>query len=751
MHIYAPAFLCGMLLLLPLESLPSHDWLLLLVPLALVSLWKRFGIAFAVIAGFCYAWLDAASYLDRMLPAALERTDLLVEGCVIGLPARSGDAARFVFGVEAMQDGAGRAIPFAGRIRLSWYAHEQALHPGDCGRLSVRLFQPRGFRNPGAMDYERWLFQQDLLARGYVRESTANRLEASGDLSADAFRDRLRAQVLALDSPAATPVYLALLIGDRSLLDDASWQLFRQTGTSHLVAISGLHIGLVAMLAWWLCERLWRYAGSMPLRVPSPVAAACCAMIAAFLYAAMAGFAIPTQRALMMTLVVVAAVLARRNSGGLQALGVALIAVLVLDPGSIHSAGFWLSFAAVTSILLMIRRYPALRSWRLLIAIQLGLSLLLVPVLATWHFPVSPLAPFVNLVAVPWFSFVIVPGVLLSAIFLQTGLPGHEWLPEAVMFLIDLTLAALERAASPGWLVALPELPLATLIGSMAGGALLLLGKGWRMRLAGMPLLALLLWPVPQDELRVTILDVGQGISVVAESGGRVLVYDLGPIYPGGFNTAEAVVMPFLAARGISDVDMLVISHDDSDHSGGYERFLEEIPTGVRLSGQPGEFAEDFRHCHEQPAWKWQHARFAFLPVRLDDASDNDLSCVLLIEHPSASILITGDITRRAEQALLEQYPHIGNIDLVTMPHHGSRSSSSQEFVKRLQAGDVVATAGWKNHFGHPKPDVVERWVSTGATVHETAAQGALTFAVNSGEANRLDGYRFTDRHFWHR
>ena len=751
---YALAFLAGILLLVLFPRLPPLAWCwILLFPLVL-SLYRGWYTAGLLIAGFAYAWIDAGSYIDRLLPSELERRELLVDGCVTGLPVNTDETVRFRFDVTSAQQATGEPVELRGLVRLSWYDAGRELAPGECGTLLVRLFQPRGMSNPGGMDYERWLFQQNLVARGYVRKSASNRLAASGTSGADHIRYRLRAKLQAIEgsgNAGARAVYLALVTGDRSLLDKQQWRVFRNTGTSHLMAISGLHIGLVAMLVWWVSERLWRYAGSCPLHLPSPLFGACCALVAALAYAALAGFAIPTQRALLMTFVVVTGILMRRNGDGLHVLGTALLAILMLEPRAVHAAGFWLSFTAVLIIILLSRRYPEWRSWQLVLAIQFALSLVLLPTLAAWGFPASPLAPFINLAAVPWFSFIVIPAVLVSALGMMTGFPGNELLVQQTLQLLDLSLEGLAAVADIMPLI-MPASPANTVLLFAFGGALLLtLGRGWLMRAAGLPMVALLWWPVSGESLRMTVLDVGQGLAVVIESRERALVYDLGPLYPGGFNTADAVVRPFLATRGIDALDMLVISHDDSDHSGGYRSFLEELPVAVRLSGQPAAFPDSFSSCHDYPAWKWLETGFSFLEAGYEGAGDNNYSCVLLIEHPDVNILLTGDITREAELALIRRYPGLRHIDLLTMPHHGSRSSSSKEFVQFIKARHVIATAAWKSHFGHPAPQVVERWQQAGTSVIETARSGAVTLVLVAGEGYHLAGHRDTERRFWQR
>jgi competence protein ComEC len=749
------AFFCGILLLHQFSALPSWPWLLLALAAGIIlgKYLHRTALWFAL--GCCWAAHDGAGYLARLLPQALEREELLVEGRVASLP--SGDAAvtRFLLDVDRASRPGDGPLEFGGLVKLNWRGPLQLPRGGERWRLRVRLRQPRGFRNPGGFDYERWLFQEDIVATGYVRDAPHNRRLAAAGWSPLALRQWLRERIAS--GAAASPargVLNALLIGDRGGLGESEWQLFRATGTSHLVAISGLHIGLVALLAWMLFSSLWRRAGRLPLRLPAPVAGAWGALLAAAGYAMLAGFSVPTQRALVMTAVLCLAVILRRNSRPLDGVALALLLVLLIDPRAPLAAGFWLSFTAVGVILLLLERYPQRRGWRLWIAIQLGLFVALLPLLALWGLPAAALAPLVNLLAVPWFSFVIVPGVLLTALLLALAAPGAAALLQLLLQGIELTLGALQAVAAQGGLLDLAPLPWWQALPAAAGALLLLLARGWRWRAAGVPLLSLLAWPpgAAVEHLAVSVLDVGQGESLVVETRGHTLVYDLGPQFPGGFNSAAAVVLPWLRSRGRQRVDMLVLSHDDNDHTGGAAQFAEQVQAGAILTGQEmPQFGFSSSRCHDAAPWRWDGVSFRFLSTTLEPRNDNEASCVLLLEHAGGRVLISGDITARVETALLGAYSELLRADLATMPHHGSRTSSSPAFVRRVKARQVVVSAGWKSRYGHPREEILQRWRASGAAIDTTAESGAIRIAWDGDGRRTLSRYRQRARRFWHR
>ncbi|MFP4062772.1 MAG: DNA internalization-related competence protein ComEC/Rec2, partial [Halochromatium sp.] len=549
--------------------------------LALSGRWRRWlGWPLTAVAlGLCWSHLWVCSLLCAPFPEALVQQDVTVVGRIAALPDVTRERARFVFAVERLSH-AGEAIDFSGRVRLSWYRDAPALMAGERWRFTVRLKLPHGFANPGGFDYERWLFRQRIKATGYVRaEPPPQRLEAgAGRYWLHRWRQHLRERLRqALPAGVGAALVPALVIGDRSALAPADWQVFSRTGTAHLIAISGLHVGLVAGALLVLIRRAWVLFPGLALRLAAPRAGALAALAAAFGYAALAGFAISTQRALVMLAVVLIAVLMGRTLRAASALLLALAAVLLVDPAAVLDYGFWLSFGAVAVLLYALRGRLGPPGWIARWgAAQWAVGLGLLPLLIAFFGQASLIAPLVNLLAVPLFGLLL-PVILLAT--LAFLLSDWDWPLLAVDGLLTQGHALLAWAA---------ELPWATLIlGGRPGWVWLLAGLGTLLLLAprGVPgrwLGILLLLPLglvrpsapAPGELQVTLLDVGQGLAGVLRTHRHTLVYDTGPGFPSGFNTGEAVVAPYLRHRGIDSIDLLIISHADLDHAGGLQGLL---------------------------------------------------------------------------------------------------------------------------------------------------------------------------------
>lgn len=758
----ALAFLAGVLAFQHLPVLPAW-WVGAAVCVPMIPPLRRAPRAAFALLGFAWAWAHAAFVLDQRIPEDMAGRTLLVTGTVEELPEWLASGQRFLLRVEHAGAGepGGQPAPWRGRARLSWRAPPAPVAPGQRCLLRVRLFPPNGFRNPGGFDYERWLYANRVTATGYVLDGATNRcLEATGTTAfADRVREQIRMRVAAAPgSREATALFNALVIGDRSGFDSRQWEVFRATGTGHLVAISGLHLGFVAGLAMAVFARLWRRSAGLCRHLPAPHAGALGALAIAATYALLAGLSLPTQRALAMLAAGLAAFLLRRNTTPRLLLAVALLAVLVLDPSAVLSGGFWLSFAAVAVIFVAVTGtagHPRAVTW---LVVQWSIALGLMPVLAAWGLPVAGSAPLVNLVAVPWFTLVIVPLALTSvATVLVAGGPATALL-DFTLWLLSHTYAVLDAVASAaGWVWNPGDAGPWALLLAGAGVLVLLLPLPLRLRSLGMAMLLPLLLPanaVPEPgSLQVAVLDVGQGLATVVRTPDHTLVYDLGPRYSPSFNAAEAVVRPFLESRGIRQVDRLILSHDDADHVGAWQRFLDAVPVGEVLAGQPETLGGRARGCRRGERWRWDGVLFEMLHpgAMAGSVRDNEASCVLRVVHPAASFLFTGDITRRVERQLAAADPASLRADFVVLPHHGSRSSSSAALVSATRAHTVLVSAGYLNRYGFPAEEVVSRWREAGARVLGTAASGALLIEVPAAGQPHVTRYRQVARRYWHR
>lgn len=757
--------------------------------------------------------LGYAHYLKSVqLPPDLEGHTFIVTGTIDGLPRNQPVKQRFTFRVEAAVDDKGQGLPveqFPHQLLLSWFSGPM-VSPGERWRLKVKLKRPRGFVNPAGFDYQAWLLRQGLGATGYVRHGEINqRLGNSNGVNIDRLRLRLLRWLSepddnnpggkAADRVANLPVnpptqnlnglLIALLIGERSQISTTQWQLLQQTGTNHLIAISGLHIGLVAGIGYWLGKRMGACINLLYPRVTSVVLGSLCSLLLAWFYAALAGFSLPTQRALLMVALVQVALWARRSPVSPHNLALALFLVLLFDPLAGLNLGFWFSFAAVAwllygfagrvkkpvntgralsdrSLTAMVldrskRKFQWLQEFsNAQIVVTVGLllpSLLLVN-------SVSLIAPFANLVAIPLVSVVVVPLLLLAAgLFMILGeasglvelaLQSTQW---AISGLWQW-LQWLQSTAGGGMWYPDTKLSISVVILGFTGAGVLLMPRGIPGRwLGGLAILVALFPQHPKPSpLTLTALDVGQGLALVVESQGKTLVYDTGPIYSAHFNAGAGIIAPYLKKQGIRQIDALVLSHNDSDHAGGLTGLLTEVPVRRLLVGEPEKSPPQLKaeDCHQAAPWRWQEIEFNVLKMpsaqgHAEPRKSNNRSCVLYIRYGSVQILLPGDIEAESEKALLQAHPALGHIDLLVAPHHGSITSSTRAFVEQIAPQYVVYSAGFNGRYRHPHSEVVARYQARGTRSFNTSREGAIQFRWHSPGDVQITRWRQQAKRYW--
>lgn len=725
------ALLAGALALQPLAQLPP-TWLCLCAIAGAAALWRwpplRW-VALLLLGAGGFGW-RAEQALQQRLPRPLEGVDLDVQAQLVDLPARRGDATLLDLRVDAAQQD-GHAVAFRGRVRAAWYGTPPPLRPCSSWQLRLRLKRPRGGSNPGGADVERLALQRGLLATGYVREETTARELGVASFCIDAWRERIAAAIdRRLAGQTTAPLLRALAVGDQRGLDETHWQVLRATGIGHLIAISGFHVGMLALAGGALARWLWRRRPGLALRSPAVLLETPFALAAATFYAALAGFELATVRTLLMLVVLALARLLRRALGVPQALSLALAAMLAVDPLAILSAGFWLSFAGV-ALLVYAADTAALRVWwRELVPAQIAMSIGLLPLTIAFFGQASLVGPLANLVAVPWISFVVVPLALAGAL-LVVPLP---WLGEA---LLQLAAWALQPQWSllrwqAQWPLAqwhFAEASLAGLLLAALGAVWLLAPRGVPLRGLGLLLLLPQLWPATQrpapGEFALCVIDVGQGLSVLVRTAGHALLYDARARYPSGFDLGEAVVVPAAHALDVQALDALVVSHADLDHAGGVEAVRRSLQPHALWRGDPRIAGGQGRACTAGQSWQWDGVMFRLLhPPAGFHGDDNDGSCVLLVQSGSARLLLTGDISARVEAAVAAA---AGPAPLVlVVPHHGSKTSSSATLLDSLQVQLALVSAGYRSRFGHPHADVVARYRDRGIPLVNTADAGCI-------------------------
>ena len=759
----AVALLAGATAVQMLSTLPPRwiDALLALAAIALILIFRRARwIGFFLLAAAWTVW-RADIALSQRLPYAVEGADVKVSGQVHGLPRVQDDATRFEFDVgSATHDGT--AIPIPGRLRLAWYDTKTSAAPdiAPCSnwQLHVRLKRPRGGVNPGGFDFERYALEAGIVATGYVRESGGNRESGSAMFCVDRLRERIGNAIDAtLGDTHSAHLLRALAFGDQHAMGEREWAVARATGIPHLIAISGLHIALFASFGIALVRLFWKLAPRITLRWPAPLIEAVASLVFAVAYALIAGFGLPTRRALVMIAALLIANLARRARAPVHGLALAVVALLAWNPACVLSAGFWLSFVGVAWLMFCLGGTVDRTRWlRELVTAQGVASLGLLP-LGIWFFGQSSLVgPIANLVAVPWICFFVLPlTVVASLLILVLPALGTPLLQLAGLAMQGLWWVLEKMAAWPGALWFFPEPSVWALALATLGALWILMPRGVPARALGAFLFLPLLWPahttLAENEFEAYMLDVGQGESFVVRTRDHALVYDAGAKFASGFDVGEATVVPALHALGIENVERMIVSHGDNDHSGGAAAVAAAWPHIAVESGEPDRLPIPASQCLAGESWNWNGVEFRIVHPREPlSPVDNDRCCVLEVRSGGNALILPGDITRAVEPEVAAALAPIAQHVVVQIPHHGSKTSSSADFIAALHPALGLITAGYMNRFHHPNPDVVARYRADDVDLINTASSGFAALRFAPGESPHIVERGRFDRHpYW--
>ena len=736
------------------------------------------GTAAAVaLAGFFYAGWRAELRLADELPSSWEGRDIELIGVVDELPQPTDRGPRFAFDVERVLT-SGAIVPT--RISLVWYATRpggtdtqpnaaQQLHAGERWQLVVRLKRPHGTINPHGFDFEGWLLENDLRATGYVHQDNSNRrLDAFAGRPSDyveRLRESIRDRILTKlgDRPYAG-VIAALAIGDERAIPNEQWRMFNRTGIGHLISISGLHVTFFATLIGATLFWGWRRSHTLTLILPARKAAALAGVIAAFIYVLLAGFQVPAQRTLYMLAIASVGLWLGRPGTATVVWFWALAVVLAFDPWAMQAPGFWLSFSAVGVLLYTgVGRLGAGSPLRAAARAQWAVTLGLVPLMLMLFQQISLVSPLANAVAIPVVTFIVVPLTLASIV-----VPWDVLLFAAhgVFACLAVLLDALSALPSAVWQQHAP--PAWAVVAGLVGVVMLLAPRGIPGRVLGaawlIPLLVVTPVLPPPGAFRVIVLDVGQGLAVLVQTHAHALLYDTGPRFTDSADAGNRIIAPLLRASGVTHLDAMIVSHQDSDHSGGALSLLDAVPVQWLASSLPDEnrivrtrvaHHEAAEHCQEGKHWTWDGVEFALLhPIDASYANPklkaNDLSCVLRVSSEAGSALLTGDIEARTEAELVRRDAESLRSQLLVVPHHGSRTSSTPGFIAAVSPQVAVFTAGYRNRFMHPRPDVVERYTQAGIATYRTDYEGALSFDFEPGAILKPAAQRERDRRYWY-
>lgn len=740
------AYLAGLLSVALLPDL-SSAWMLLLAGVSASALKRLRRQAFMFTSGVLLAAGWGAWQLEHRLPDVYARSDVSLTGTLLSIPAVSGRRQSFLLEVDSV-DTRKAALARLRRVKLSYYDVAPVLQAGDRIEAVVRLFPPRGLSNPEAFDLEKRNLQESVDARGYIRTLEGRIAAGSGLLS---FRQYLSDQLDRRFSVVASATLHALVLGDRSRLTDEQWQLISETGTAHLMVVSGLHIAVIAGVGILLS----RVVGGLLLGigVSSVQVRRCGLLLAALLsigYALLSGMAIPVQRSLVMVLIFLGGEWALKPVSGWLRWRCALIAVTLMQPLAVTEPGTWLSFGAVALLLWTLtqrgQKQGILLAWS---RMQGALFVGMLPITAVLFYQVGFLAPFANLLAVPLVSFFVMSLPLLLPLVLvtETGL-----LAGFMSLLIEQFWQGLAVGRDLlGLYLPLPAPDTGAVILALISVLWWLQPLPFRWRWPALLLLFPLLASKPSSpepgEFDVTLFDVGQGLALLVETREGRLLYDTGPGYPGGGSAFPYAIAPELRAKGINDLELLVLSHGDSDHIGGFGALIDRIKVHEILAGEPVPGISTETLCQEKARiWHWSGVEIAAFQVAGNAASSNDLSCVVRVSNGNCSLLLPGDLEKSGERGLVRR-ADLAPVTWLVAGHHGSATSTSQSFLSLVAPAGVIFSRGSFNRFGHPAEEVVERVRRSGAAILDTARDGAVL--LHGGKDCETTVWRNTKRRYW--
>mgnify|MGYP003673221477 CR=1 FL=1 len=710
-------------------------------------------LGFFLGAGFFWAAAFAQWRLADTLPQEWESRDIELIGVVSSLPKIQKRSVRFRFDVEKVLT-TGAVVP--GHISLSWYQKQGADHDfalsqikaGERWQITVRLKRPHSNANSYGFDFEAWALERNIRANGYVRQADNNvRLDAMVNHPVY-WIERIRQDIRnrfkrILSNQTYAGILITLATGDQRSIPREQWQILTRRGTNHLMAISGLHITMVASLIFSLVYGLWRWIPYLVLNMPARKAAVMVGLSVALAYALLSGFAIPAQRAFCMLAVVAIALWHGRIVSTISVLAWALLLVVILDPWAVCSPGFWLSFGAIAIILLVtvgrVGSMHWLYSW---IRIQWAITLGLIPLLLGLFQQVSLVSPVANALAIPLMSLIVVPLTLLATLpaFDFLLLPAHTILSggmEVLQGLSDAPQVVWQQHAPPVWAVGVGIIGILWMLlpGGLGLGFLTGFPARWLGIIALLPMF-LVLPPKPAaGELWLTILDVGQGLAVVARTAHHTLLFDSGPGF-GETDSGSRIIEPFLRGKGIKDLDVMIVSHADSDHSGGALSVLDAIPVSRVISSLNADHPiqqawGNKRQCQAGESWYWDGVYFELLHPFEESYKDperdtNASSCVLKITTDHGSVLLPADIGKQSEQALIARLGDALSSTVLIAPHHGSKTSSSKAFIHQVSPALTIFTVGYRNRFGHPAKEVLTRYRMSGSKLLYSDTDGAV-------------------------
>ena len=758
---HALAIVLGSLVALYGNELPDPYWSAFM-PLAVLLFFYCPTYRFVLLLAAAHLWSSAVFHyhLEHRLDSGYDNQVALISGIVADIPRLGQGRISLYLTALEIEDYTG-SMPR--QARLNWYQDQQVPLAGERWLFEAKLKQPIGTLNPAGFDFEAWQFSRGVDVTGYIRDSGANRkLESATMTSANYWRTHIASNIdRSCSSCEHRGLIKALALGFRGDIPITQKHLLQSSGIAHLLAISGLHIGIVTLLFYGLGRHCWRL-GLYRSGLNRAQIAWLFAIVAALGYAALAGFSLPTVRALIMFSLLWFALQTRNRINLLQSIALAVIVIVIIDPRAVGSTSFWLSFAALLVIAFVQFRLPGrMRWWQQLLALQCCFSILFVPPGILIFDQFNPAGLLANIVAIPLVSFAVLPVVLGGCLLSLPGFGGSHTLFNLADSLLVFLLDYLDWLLNSGLHSIAVAYPAPLILMTLISMVILLFPRMSGIRKVAMiTLVVAASWQpsrLKHGAYELIILDVGMGTSVLLRTRNHNLIYDLGPGKADTFNAVDWALVPVMLRYGIQRPDLLIVSHVDQDHSGGMHSFGGNYQISSLLSGTPEELESRFkirhpvRSCHEYPDWRWDGVDFSFLTAATQTAnsSSNNRSCVLAI-NGSHRALIPGDIESSRELKLLLKYGAALDADILLAPHHGSKTSSSMPFVNRVKPKHVVFTQARNNRWGFPGDEVVSRYDAVNARQYRSDKDGAISMQ-SSDEGLIIKAMRNPIRRIWQR
>ncbi len=760
------SFFLGAILSLFLPIVPDLFVLFLLLLFSLLFFYYQpLRISSGLLFGACWMLLNAFNYQNQwqknnLNPLKIASTHQWIQGKVSSLHSLANpleinndkNPLRFNLNVTHINS---TTLNSTIKIRLSWKKAKLSLQQGQIVQLKVKLKPAHGLANIGGFSYQTWLRSKGIIATGYVINHKKNKVIIAKSLMRqqlfNSYKDLLPKHKL-------SPLLLALGFGSRSELTQQLWHVLQITGTGHLIAISGLHIGLVATGSYFLLMLLIRF---LPLNIYNHLSqfqiinirylVIIVSLGGAVIYGYLAGFSLPTIRALLMLSIYWLTRVLGIKVSITRWLLLTLFLLALITPFSLFTASFWLSVYAVTIIFLTLWRFKhtlskgraICRFIKGLLVIQLSLTLMLLPISAVFFQQVSLVSLFANIIAVPWMSFLSIPLCLLSILVMPISATLSQLLSSLCLASLQVIWHYLSYISTLEWAattLASFHIQCLVLLGVLSCGILffrlpIIFNHKYLTMLVlclgtSFSALSLVSWNTSDEkEWQLVVFDVGQGLSVLIQRGTKAILYDTGAAYSSGFNMAEAVILPFLQHKGIKKLDKMIISHSDNDHAGGLTKIRKSIVINELIYNREQKTKDNI--CLQGKSFIWQDLHFKMLWPKRIVSKENDDSCVLLISDGKHSVLLTGDISKKVEAELLQQYPKL-NTDILVVPHHGSKTSSSDVFLSTLKPAFAVVSAGYLNRWHMPVTEVVSRYQQHNIELLNSAELGQIIFNISA-------------------